>query len=162
MTFFEWFGARRSGRTTAMLTEAIRLATEGQYVFVVASHLDARSMLLRHAVEIAHRQGLSTEIVEAGSTVKLYVANKGQISFESASSQQLDWQQLRMRGAHPSTRVLIDHHALEDQLLREYGAAIEQALDWTRRARNLQPKGRPTITEQRDMGIGPRVEIESP
>ena len=81
---------KRTGRTTRMLNEAIRLADEGRAVYVIAaSHDHAR----RLSALLPEDCGVKVEPPDA----------KGN----------LDWQATRLQGGHPNCVVLVDHYAIE-------------------------------------------------
>jgi hypothetical protein len=87
------WNARRSGRTTRMLAEAVRLSQAGHVVYVVAAST-------REAARLEDQLGRDT-------------AQALGIKFETPGSLgNLDWERACLRGAHPNCRVLFDHHAL--------------------------------------------------
>jgi hypothetical protein len=93
----------RTGRTTRMLQEAIRLSNKGHAVYVVGA--DSRhAKLLQIALDT-----LSPPLDHG-------------IKFEDAERfPSLDWNTMRMLRAHPNCRVLVDHWVIESR----YAAMLE-------------------------------------
>ncbi len=85
---------RATGRTTRMLEEAKRLASEGRAVYVIADNItDARRLQMQCNAP----------------------KNSG-IKFETAREfREFDWDNMRVMGAHPNCAFLVDHHAIEDR-----------------------------------------------
>ncbi len=82
------FSARRTGRTSRMLDEAKRLASDGVPVTVIAStHSHANVMR-------AQCHGYAIEFLSFGCVLNF------------------DWQEMRFRGDR-ETVVLVDHHVIE-------------------------------------------------
>lgn len=100
---------RGTGRSTRLLKEAIRIATEGhRYCFVIVANKDSRAHLQKQCAEMCDGR--------IGGDMKVYPKAGGQISFETPESNgAFDWRQLKYPGAHPSCEVLIDHFAIESQ-----------------------------------------------
>lgn len=87
---------RQTGRTTRLLEEAKRLASDGRAVYVVASS----QRMVEHMREM------------------LGVPTMG-IKIETEHSLgNLDWKTMTLRGAHPNVVVLADHHAIESTFAR--------------------------------------------
>ena len=89
---------RRTGRTTRMLKEAYRLASEGRAVYVLACrHNDALKMECDF-----------DDMYGKGESLRLG------IKFESpVSLPDFDFSTMRLRGAHPNCCVLVDHYTIE-------------------------------------------------
>ena len=92
--------ARQSGRTTRMLQEAKELAQAGRAVYVICAN---RS----HVLALTADRGAELDALG--------------VKFETVESVSIDWNTLRMLGAHPNCAVLIDHHAIE----RKFSAVLE-------------------------------------
>jgi hypothetical protein len=92
MRYFEQ--ARRIGRTTRMLQEAEKLASEGRAVYVVGADTHhARILNAMFGGEKADRLG---------------------VKFESPSTlHNLDLRNMRLYGGHGNCRVLVDHYTIE-------------------------------------------------
>lgn len=86
---------RGTGRTTRMLTAALRLASEGHRVIVIGANGDH----CRHLISVF---GAAFEVL--GVQVET-PTSRGRDSF--------DWESLRPRGEPKESVVLVDHYALE-------------------------------------------------
>lgn len=106
---------RKSGRTTAMLREAVMHAHKGKSVVVVASSIHQANEMVRSAVI-----GGMDEAMNLG------------LRFVPADSPDIDWTTLRMRGVAPETVVLFDHFALETK--------FSNVLSFIHRYDNKRPK----------------------
>lgn len=84
---------RRSGRTTRMLKEAMKLAQEGRAVYIVA-HTSSQ------VKELENRLGPAGEQLGIKVDVPEFLGN-------------LSWETLTLTGAHPNCVVLVDHHTIE-------------------------------------------------
>lgn len=88
----------RTGRTTRMLNEALRLAREGRAVYVLAANC--------HHVYTLER--MSDQLFGNGEASSLG------IKFEVAHSlSDFDFETMTLRGAHPKCVVLVDHYTIE-------------------------------------------------
>lgn len=87
---------RGTGRTTRMLEHAKKLAREGRAVYVIADNTEDARRLQMHCGEPS--LGIKFE-------TPLTLGN-------------FDWEQMRIRGAHPNCVVIVDHHAIEDRFAR--------------------------------------------
>ena len=97
--------SRRTGRTYRMLEEAKRLSRMGFAVYVVAAY--------------------EVQAVHFKDKLKDYPA----IRVETFSTlDNLDHTTLRLRGAWPNCRVLVDHYAIE----REYAGILEELVRYDR------------------------------
>ncbi len=85
--------ARRTGRTSRMLDEAKRLASDGVPVTVIAS-TQSHANVMR-----AQCHGFAIEFLSFGCVLNF------------------DWQEMRFRGDH-ETVVLVDHHVIERKFSR--------------------------------------------
>lgn len=86
---------RKSGRTTRMLVEAERLASDGRAVYVIAANM----------AEVSRLQSL----LRSDSGVKVETCD---------SPGNFDWDTLSLKGAHPNCVVLVDHYAIECRFRR--------------------------------------------
>ena len=111
---------RHSGRTTRMLREAIRLAEQRGYVFVICADTNHRAMLREMVREMVK--------CESAGEHKVYLNGGGQISFEHIMDPLFDPWGMRMRGAHPSCVTLVDHYAIESA----YGHLFIEMHRWDR------------------------------
>ncbi len=93
--------ARKTGRTTRMLEEALRLAGEGYAVYVVVAPGDQRRVMDALTLLGKPRRGIKVE-TEAG------LGN-------------FDWQTMTLRGAWPNCVVLVDHYVIEQR----FGAMLD-------------------------------------
>jgi hypothetical protein len=94
---------RRTGRTTRMLEEAIRLSSKGHAVYVMGRDP-------RHAEELQ----LALE--------DLNPPEYHGIKFETVESlPHFDWRRMCLARAHPNCRVLVDHWVIESR----YAALLE-------------------------------------
>ena len=91
--------ARRSGRTTRMLTEALEAAMSGQAVYIIASH--------------RHTQEYMRELL-----AEMSPASDFGIKIEFPAPSNFDWESLTLLGAHQNCRVLVDHLAIEVKYAR--------------------------------------------
>jgi hypothetical protein len=80
---------RGTGRTTRMLQEAKRLADEGRAVYVIAA------------------SKAQADTLEAMS------GYDQRIKFEPCAPSNFDWEQMKLKGAHPQCVTLVDHYAIE-------------------------------------------------
>lgn len=94
---------RGSGRTGRMLEHAKYLAECGRAVYVIADTMSQVKELRRRLPE----------------ATSIKVGTEGSVG-------NLDWQQVRLRGAHPNCVVLIDHHAIEAR----FGKLMRMAHDY--------------------------------
>ena len=84
-----------TGRTTRMLEEAIKQAKLGRAVYVVGA-------------SAAHARMLNDMCSAKSGALG--------IKFETASSLgNIDWENMRMTGAHPNCVLLVDHFAIESK-----------------------------------------------
>lgn len=95
---------RRTGRSTRLIEEALRLSAEGKAVYVVCdspAHVNVMSNMLA-AMNPPRQHG---------------------IKFENANLfPELNWQTMSLtKNAHPKCVVLVDHWAIE----RRYGRILE-------------------------------------
>jgi hypothetical protein len=87
---------RYTGRTTRMLEHAKKLDREGRAVYVVVANMN--------------------EILRVE---RLLGADIGGIKVETETSLgNLDWQTMRMLGAHPNCVVLVDHFVIESRFAK--------------------------------------------
>lgn len=94
---------RRTGRTTRMLNEALKISAQGNAVYVVGDSA-------HHAIRLRHQ------------FIGMNPPQGHGIKFENANQlPELDWQTLQLRGAHPNCIVLVDHYAIE----RRYAHVLE-------------------------------------
>jgi hypothetical protein len=102
--------ARRSGRTTRMLSEAVKLAKEGRAVYVV---MDNRALC---------------DLYSRGPDAETW--RRLGIKFETSESLSLDFgpgvAPRVSRGTHPNCAVLIDHYWFESR----FGWVIDGASRW--------------------------------
>ncbi len=100
------YNPRPSGKTSRMVDLAIKLSKEGRAVYIIAPYS-------------SHARNIKTMI-----EMKTKDDNHG-IKIEVGPPRNFDWEEMRLRGAHPNCRVLVDHHAIERQfprMLAEYHA----------------------------------------
>lgn len=99
---------RGSGKTTQMIEDALRLAYQGEYVFVVAANL----FHLRQLREMIFARDPLTEISEQLN--KIYIGfNGGSITLTHIGDRHVDLYFGRYTGAYPSCVFLADHLTLE-------------------------------------------------
>lgn len=97
--------ARRTGRTTRMLHEALDAAIHGQSVIVIAANARlARDMQHQlHTMAEGYLTRVSLGCIEfPGARILIQTPGKD-----------FDWMTLRVRGMDRSMRVLVDHYAIE-------------------------------------------------
>lgn len=99
---------RRTGRTTRLLEDAVRLAKEGRAVYVVFHNRE------RIPLDVGYYRELGIKFETPGSLPNL------------------DYHTMTLRGAHPNCVVLVDHYVLE----REFGAVIDMYLRYTKEYSN--------------------------
>jgi len=97
-----WQGKRQTGRTRRMVAKAVELAREGRAVYIM-------TVDQRYATDI--RSMLPDE--------PLGIKVEG-----CASVSNFDFDELRLRGAHPNCTVLVDHAAIEAR----YGKVLNEWL----------------------------------
>ncbi len=100
----------RTGRTTRMVQHAVELAKQGRAVYVVMAN--------------DHQAQEFQKIIPTQSGIK----------FETHLSN-LDWETMRLLGAHPNCVVLVDHYVIE----RRFSAMLEMlhAYDLTEEKNNV-------------------------
>lgn len=89
--------ARRTGRTTRMLVEAMELHAKGRAVYVLCAHQPA----LEHTKRLFARLFWQTYRKKAPSSVKFE-------TWESLGRNNVDLHTPRLMSAHPNCRLLID------------------------------------------------------
>lgn len=94
--------SRGTGRTERMLIDAIAAARDGHAVYIVAANA-AQGADLRLRLLNRHAEDLGIKVEAAGT-----IGN-------------LDWSTLRLQGAHPNTRVFVDHYTVEERIERLVG-----------------------------------------
>lgn len=99
---------RQTGRTTRMILEAIRQATNGRAVYILAASIPQQRFLAQRLRDLE---------VECLNIKVETTASLGYIPDLSPEP--------RLRGAHPNCVLLVDHHYLEVM----YGAILDA---WTR------------------------------
>lgn len=106
---------RLSGRTTRMLLKAMVLAAEGRAVYVLCAH----------QASLEHTKDLLAKMYE-----KARRDVPGNIKFETWDTLRghLDIENVRLRGAHPNCRLLVDHHFYE----HHFGFALLGYHQWDR------------------------------
>jgi hypothetical protein len=107
--------------STSMLIRALFLARGGGYVFVLCANNEHRMQLMELAAEVS-----LTKTTRAG--FKLYLAGGGQLSFETLDACHVDWRHGRPIGAHSSTHLVADRHAIETMwpwVIEEWGRDLE-------------------------------------
>ena len=91
---------KQTGRTTRMLTEAFKLAKEGKAVYVLAANHE----------HMYYMERVADRLFGSGEASRLGV------KFETpASLTTFDFQTMRLKGAHPNCRTLIDHWTIESE-----------------------------------------------
>jgi hypothetical protein len=103
---------RRTGRTTRLLREAVRLASEGKAVFVVS--VGNRLLNMFRYMPEAH-QTFQSHPVDRNQYG--HVWTKGSLVFLSSGSSVIDWESLTipgMRGMRNGV-LLVDHYAIEEK-----------------------------------------------
>lgn len=103
---------RRTGKTTRMLEEAVKLANKHGYCFVVAANIKHQKLIATQLIEM----GVVSKRITNSSKVKVYLKGGGQIAIETPSSVNLDWNTGQIRGEHPTCPVLADHFTIETNL----------------------------------------------
>jgi hypothetical protein len=89
---------RRTGRTTRMLAEAVKLAKKGRAVYIIVANASQGRRLEKQCGEAFQRLG---------------------IKFETPGSVgNFDWETMTLRGAHPNCVALVDHYAIEARFPR--------------------------------------------
>lgn len=97
---------RQTGRTTRMLAEAVTLAKAGRAVYVVVAN----------EREVERIESLLPDNLGIQVETEYSLGN-------------LDWESLRLVGAHPNCVVLVDHYAIESKfrqalaMLQRYDAS---------------------------------------
>jgi len=90
---------RRTGRTTRMLQHAQKLEAEGHDVYVIVGNQREVNRFYF--------------LLPSNTTIKVETASR---------LRNFNWLYMRLDGAHPNCRALVDHHAIEDM----YGALLEE------------------------------------
>lgn len=108
----------RTGRTTRATEEAIKLAEYGYYVFFIIGTQRLMQVEERRILKAAAEKGLQLQPVGCG---KIYVGGRGgSIQIMHVTSEEIDRETFRVRGSHPSCKVIVDPEAME----RLYGAQL--------------------------------------
>ncbi|MFV0408826.1 MAG: hypothetical protein ACK5LJ_03735 [Paracoccus sp. (in: a-proteobacteria)] len=99
--------ARKSGRTSKMIEEAIELQNQGRAIYILCTQES-----IQYIEELAHKI-CSTKNIELPQSIKFE-------TIQSIGRETIDWKNCSLYGAHPNCRLLIDHYVWE----KEFGWAI--------------------------------------
>mgnify|MGYP001611953353 CR=1 FL=1 len=117
---------RRTGRTTRMLEDAIRLAREGRAVYVVVAY----------EAHVQHVHAALTRMLAEPRNAD--IQNNHGIKIETPIAIGMDWATLTVRSMHLNCRVLIDPHAIE----RQFGSILNAWIKYD------EPTQAPSATQE--------------